>query len=202
MGIADGMKSITEDILNSYDDRVKVLTDLVTDTQRLVASARKTLKGFASDRKKMSSEQAENLSNFVKDLVKNVGGLIKELSAKHKEMSEKQAKGLAEFVETLNKDVTSLLNDFEKQHKEMSTQLKGKLAKEKKVMQTQVKAFLGECQRDMQNAKSAWQGMETTLAKAKRKGIMAKIEAGEKVVSVEEAVQEKSKKKATKKNKK
>ena len=47
MGIADGVKGITENIVASYDVRVKALKDLVVDT-------RKTIKGFAADRKKMS----------------------------------------------------------------------------------------------------------------------------------------------------
>ena len=47
MGIADSMKGITENIIASYDVRVKALGDLVAGT-------RKTLKGFAEERKKMS----------------------------------------------------------------------------------------------------------------------------------------------------
>ena len=73
MGIADSMKGITENITASYDVRVKALKDLVVDT-------RKTIKGFASDRKQMSAdrkqmskEQAKNLAGFVSGLTKNVG---------------------------------------------------------------------------------------------------------------------------------
>jgi len=66
MGIADSMKGITENITASYDVRVKALKDLVVDT-------RKTIKGFAADRKQMSKEQAKNLAGFVSGLTKNVG---------------------------------------------------------------------------------------------------------------------------------
>src|SRR3989338_7362108 len=80
MGIAESMKGLTEDILASYDVRVKALGDIVADTHKIVADARKTIKGFASDRKKMSAEQAEALANYAKDLVKNVEGMLKEFS--------------------------------------------------------------------------------------------------------------------------
>jgi phenylalanyl-tRNA synthetase alpha subunit len=74
MGIADDMMKITEDIATSYDVRVKALGDLVADT-------RKTLKGFASERKKMSKEQAKALSDFVSDLDRNVRDLLNEYSS-------------------------------------------------------------------------------------------------------------------------
>ena len=63
LGIAGSMRGITEDIMGSYDIRIKALGDLVTDTKR-------TLNGFASDRKKMGREQAKNLADFVEDLSK------------------------------------------------------------------------------------------------------------------------------------
>ena len=81
MGIADSMKGITENIVASYDVRVKALKDLVVDT-------RKTIKGFAADRKKMSEGQAKNLADFVNALTKNVGVMLKGFQASHKEMSE------------------------------------------------------------------------------------------------------------------
>ena len=63
MGIAEGMKSITENIISSYNTRVTALDDLVADTRKTLADARKTLKDFSSDRKKMSEEQAKELAN-------------------------------------------------------------------------------------------------------------------------------------------
>ena len=145
MGIAESMKGLTEDILASYDVRVKALGDIVADTHKIVADARKTMKGFTSDRKKMSTEQAEALGNYVKDLTKNVSSLLKEFGKNRKAMSEKQAKileeltkSLTEFAKSLTKNVNSMLNGFKKQHKDMSEELKEKLTKEIKDIQVEL----------------------------------------------------------------
>ena len=50
-----------------------------------------------------------------------------------------------------------------------------------------------------QKAKVAWQGMAASLAKSRKGGVMPRIEAGEKVTTVEEAIEKKGKKKAGKK---
>ena len=62
MGIADSMKGITENITASYDVRVKALKDLVVDT-------RKTIKGFASDRKQMSADRKQMSKEQAKNLI-------------------------------------------------------------------------------------------------------------------------------------
>jgi len=51
----------------------------------------------------------------------------------------------------------------------------------------------------MAKAKAAWQGMAGSLARSRKGGVMPRIEAGEKVTTVEKAVEKKSKKKAGKK---
>ena len=51
----------------------------------------------------------------------------------------------------------------------------------------------------MVKAKGTWLGMASTLAKSKRKGVMPRIETGEKVATVEETV---AKRKGKKKGRK
>jgi len=194
MGIAEGMKNIVENIVDSHIDRTKALKDLVAETC-------KTIKGFAADRKQMSKEQAENLANFVTDLTENVGDLIKGFQDNRKEMSEKQAKDLAMFVGRLEKDVSSMLEDFKKSHKEMAEELREKLAKEVKDIKTEVDELISGYRTDMKGAKVAWQGISSILAKSGKAGVKPKIEAGEKITTVEEII-EKSIKKAGKKKKK
>ena len=193
MGIAESMKSLTSDILGSYDVRVKALGDIVADTHKIVADARKTIKGFASDRKKMSAEQAEALGNYAADLAKNVSGLLKEFGKSRKHMSEAQAKSLTDFVKDLTKKTGSMLNGFSKDRKEMSEELKDKLSKDVKGIQSAVKnivnnaqALIGEYRSDIVKARHAWQGMAASLGKFRETGLMAKIEAGEKVAPAEE----------------
>jgi len=122
MGIADSMKEITEDIITSYDVRVKAVGDLAADTH-------KTLKGFSSERKKMGKEQAETLSNFVNDLTRNVGNMLKGFQKNHKQMSGEQEKSLADFVADLTKNVGNMMKGIRKAHKEMAGNLKESLEK-------------------------------------------------------------------------
>jgi gas vesicle protein len=217
MGIADSMKEITEDIITSYDVRVKAVGDLSADTH-------KTLKGFSSDRKKMGKEQAKTLSNFVNDLTRNVGDMLKGFQKNHKQMSNDQAKSLADFVENLANDVGSMLNGFQKDRGKMSKELKNKLAKEVKEIETYVKKrlkefneahtemsdalkmslakyvsdiasgvkkLLGEYSSDMKKAANAWQGMSKTIARARKgRAEVPKVEAKVKVRPVKEAVEE------------
>lgn len=184
MGIAESMKSLTEDILASYDTRVKALGDMVADTHKIVAYARKIIKGFASDRKKMSVEQAEVLGNYAKDLTKNVDGLLKEFGKNRKHMSEAQVKsltdfvrGITDFVKDLTKKTGSMLNGFSKDRKEMSEELKDKLTKDVKGIQATVKnivndaqALIGEYRADMVKARRTWQGMTASLGKSRGTG--------------------------------
>ena len=62
-----------------------------------------------------------------------------------------------------------------------------------------MKKLLGEYGSDMAKAKAAWLGMAGSLARSRKGGVMPRIEAGEKVTTVEDAVEKKSKKKAGKK---
>lgn len=137
MEIANSMKGITENIITSYNVRVKALGDLVADT-------RKTLKGVASDRKKMAREQAESLANFTKGLSKGVENMLKEFQDNHKQMGEEQAKSLTDFIKNLTKDVGSMLNGFQKDRGKMSKDLKNRLAKEVKEIETYIEKKLKE----------------------------------------------------------
>jgi gas vesicle protein len=214
MGIADSMKGITENIIASYDVRVKTVGDLVADTH-------KTLKGFAEERKKMSEEQAKNLADFMDGLLKSVEDMLKGFQRKHKNMSDDQAKSLADFVKNLNKDVGSMLKGFQTDRGKMSKELKGELAKEVKDIETYVKnklkefsdahadmskelkkdldkyvagivsetkKLLGGFEDERKKMAANWQSMAATLAK--KRGIKPKVEVEAKVRHVEGAIKE------------
>jgi gas vesicle protein len=141
MTIAEDMKKLTENIIISNDVRVKALGDLVADTH-------KTLRGFATDRKKMAAEQAKSLADFVKELSKNVQSFLGKFQKDHQQMSKEQAKSLADFVNSITKDVGSMLSGFEKDRGKMSKELKDKLAKEVKEIETYVAKKLKEFNND------------------------------------------------------
>jgi phage host-nuclease inhibitor protein Gam len=122
MAIAEDMKKLTENIIFSNDVRVKALGDLVADTHE-------TLRGFATDRKKMAVEQAKDLAGFVKGLVKDVGDMLKRFQKEHRDMSSALSKSLSDFVMDLAKDVGSMMKNIQKMHKEMAENLKKNLEK-------------------------------------------------------------------------
>ena len=220
MEIAESMRNTAENILTSYNVRVKALGDLVVDT-------RKTLKGFASDRGKMGREQAVSLANFTKGLSKSVEEMLGGFRESHSQMSEEQTKHLTGFITDLTNDVSSMVSGFQKDHGKMSKELKGRLAKEVKEIETyienrlqefdeahtemseqqkkdlakfvsgmtsEVKRLLTGYRKDNNGASHAWKGMAATLGKARKGGpVMPRIEAGERVTTVEEAVEKKVK---------
>lgn len=137
MEIAESMRSTAENIIGSYNVRVKALGDLVMDT-------RKTLKGVASDRKKMAREQAESLANFTKGLSKSVEEMLRGFREDHQQMGEEQAKNLTDFMKDLTNGVSSMLGGFQKDRGKMSKELKGRLAKEVKEIETYIENRLQE----------------------------------------------------------
>jgi gas vesicle protein len=228
MEIVESMKGTAENIITSHNARVRALGDLMADTH-------KTLKGFASDRKKMAKEQAENLADFKNGLSESVGEMVKEFQESHMQMGKEQAKTLMHFITDLTNDVSSMVSGFQKDRGKMSKELKSRLAKEVKEIETyigkklkefdeahaemseqqkkdlakfvsgmtsEVKRLLTGFQHDMtgyrkdiNSASHSWKGMASTLAKARKGGpVMPRIEAGERVTTVEEAVEKKGKK--------
>ena len=185
MEIAESMRNTAENIIGSYNVRVKGLGGLVVDTQ-------KTLKGFASDRKKMAREQAETLEKGETDRLKSfkvmMGGIQKDIKDietyvinKLKEFSDAHADMREEQAETLKKGETDRLKSFK-------VMMEG-IRKDIKDIETYVKKLLGEYSSDMKKAANAWQGMSKTMARA-RKGmaVRPKVEAKVKIRPVKEAV--------------
>jgi uncharacterized protein YukE len=211
MAIAEDMKKITDNIIASYDVRVRALGDLVADT-------RKTLKDFAVNRKKMSKEQAKALADFVADLSKNVSNMIKTFQKEHNEMANKLKADLAKGEENRLKDFKSMmagiqkaikeietyvknkLKEFDDAHADMSEALKKELAKYVADIVSQTKKLLGGFRDEREKMAANWQALTATMAK--RRGLKPRVEAGVKVRPVEEAIEKAKPKKKAKKKKK
>ncbi len=133
MEIVESMRGTAENIIASYNARVRVLGDLVAD-------ARSTLKGFGSDRKKMAKEQAKSLAGFKEGLSESVKEMLTGFQESHAQMSEDQIKQLRDFISDLTEDVSSMVSGFQKDRGKMSKELKSRLAKEVKEIET----YIGE----------------------------------------------------------
>ena len=210
MGIASDIKTLGEDIVASYDTRVKAIGTLVKDTHQM-------LKGFTADRKEMSEEQAKKLADFVNGLTKDVGSMLKGFHASHKEMADalkeslekgetdrlKDFKAMMGNIQKGIKDIETYvakkLKEFSDAHADMSEALKKDLAKYVAGIVSETKGLLGGFADEKEKMAANWQSLTATMAK--RRGGKPVVSAGAKVETVEEAVKE-PKKKGKKKGKK
>ena len=204
MAIAEGMKSITENIISSYDARVKTLGNIVADTRNLLGDARRILKGFAQERKKMSGEQAKNLAQFVDDLSKDIGNKLKQMTADRVKMSEELRKRLAEEINEIKNDVKKIRNlakkrvkEFAQAHAQMSVALKkdladyvGDIAKDVRKLLKGFNEIQAEVREDLAKARRTWLNMGSQLAKTKKR---AGVSIGEKVTTVEKEIKRRKK---------
>jgi len=223
MGIASDVRALGEDIIASYDTRVRAIGVLVGDVDKM-------LKGFTSDRKKMSVEQAKALANFVAGLTKDVNAMIKGFQKDHKEMADNLKAGLAKGEGDRLKDFHSMMKDIQKgvkdieayvanklkefnqAHADMSEKLKKELAKYVNDMVAATRKLMGDIQKrqkernadvsdllaafgaEREKMAASWQAMAATMEKRRGgKPIPVKVEARQKVKTVEEAVKEKPK---------
>ncbi len=173
MGIATDIKKLGEDIVTSYDTRVKAIGVLVKDTHKM-------LKGFDAEHKEMSDKLKEDLATgekdrlaafkammadiqkFVSDVAKEVGAMIKRFQKEHKEMAdnlkESLEKGEAYRLKTykhmmgdIRKGIRDIeiyvknkLKEFDDTHAEMSEELKKALAKYVNDMVKATKKLMGD----------------------------------------------------------
>ena len=217
MGISNDMKKLGEDIVASYDVRVKAIGTLVNNVHR-------TLKNFTTERKKMAIEQAKALKNFVSDLSKNVSNMINGIQKEHKEMADELKAGLAKGeedrlkafktmmaeiqkrIKEIETYVKNKLKEFSDAHADMSEELKKELAKYVDDMVNATKKLTGDIQArqkernagvadlleafktEREKMAANWQAL--TAKMAKKRGIKPEVEAEVKVRPVEEAIKE------------
>jgi len=219
MSIADDMKKLTEDIVASYDVRVKAIGALVKDTHQM-------LKGFNLEHKEMAEKLSSDLAKFVGGLVKETAALVKKFQAEHKEMAEELGNSLAKGeTDRLNGDkerlkafkgmmsdirkgvkdietyVANKLKEFTDAHADMSAELKKELARYVANIVSGTGKLLSGYADERENMAANWQDMVATLAKKRgsstsltTSGRPVKIQAGEAVKTVAEAVKKSGKK--------
>jgi len=227
MGIATDMKNLGEEIVASYDMRIKAVGELVKDTHKM-------LKGFHTEHKEMSAalraelakgEQSRlkdfkammsEIEKFLADVTKNVSNMIKGFQKEHKEMTAELKAGLEQGETGRLKDFESMMADIQKSikeietfvanklkefdaaHTDMSEELKKDLAKYVEGIVRETRKLLKEYSSDMAQARKAWQSMSAVLARARKAGFpMPKIDAGKKVTTVKQATRKAQGKKKT-----
>ena len=217
MAIATEMKNLGEEIIASYDMRIKAVGGIVKDTHQM-------LKGFHTEHKEMSAalkadlakgEQSRlkdfkammsDIEKTLADLTKNVSNMIKGFQKDHKAMADELNAGLEKGETERLKDFQKMMSDiqkaikeietfvanklkeFDKAHVDMSEELKKELKSYVMGIVKETQKLLKEYSSDMAQASKAWKGMSTTMAKARKAGfLMPTIDAGEKVSTVKQA---------------
>jgi len=116
MGISDEIKKLGEDIVASYDTRVKAIGVLVKDTHQM-------LKGFQTEHKEMAGKLRTDLAKGEEDRLKDFKALMADIQ---------------KFVSNVAKEVSDMIKRFQKEHKEMADKLEADLAKGE---EDRIKAF-------------------------------------------------------------
>jgi len=142
MGLAEDTKKLAEDIVASYDLRVKEIRKLAKDTQNtlkgfqgeqkdMAAKLRKTLEQEEADRLKAESERLKTFGSMKSEIQaeqknrnKAVDDLLEKFAKDHEAMANELRGTLAEGEAERNKAVADLLEKFAKDHEDMAAELR------------------------------------------------------------------------------
>jgi len=171
MGIADEFKNLSENIVTSYNDRVKAIGTIVKETQASAKDTRDMLKGFKAEHKAMASSLNASLRKNTGDIETYVKNMLQQFSASHAKMSVDMKKDLAKFIAYIVSDVAKIVNGS----------------------RDMVAGFHG----DREKMAAHWQAMTAVLAK--KRGGKPVLEAGTQANTVQEAVEKPKKKKTGRK---
>jgi len=169
MGVAEDVKKLGEDIVASYDLRVKFVSDMVEETGSLMNQIR-------AEQKNRNKEVADLLEKFAKDHETMSNELKKTLS-------EGEAVRLEDF-KTMKSGIQKYVDDVVKETK----RLMGEIQARKDERNKEVFNLLQECKSEREKMAANWQALNTAMAK--RRGVKPKVEAEVKVRPVEEAIEE------------
>jgi len=195
MGIATDIKRLGEDIVTSYDTRVKAIGTLVKDTHNMLGGFQREHKEMADNLKadlaKGEEERLKAFKPMMAEIQKEIKGIeayvakkLKEFSDAHTDMSEELRKELAKYVVDMVKTTKKLMGDIQKRQEERNTEVSDLL-----------EAFKTEREKMAAN----WQALTETMAK--RRGAKPVVSAGAEIKTVEEAVAKRGKKRGRKKGK-
>jgi len=173
MELAEDTKKLAEDILASYDLRVKEIRKLAKDTQN-------TLKGFQGEQKDMAAELRKTFEQEEADRLKAEADRLKASWSMKNEIQAEQ--------KNRNKAVADLLEKFAKDHEDMAAELRKTLKEGEVVRLKEVLDLLQEFKTEREKMAANWQAL--TAAMAKRRSIKPKVEAEVKARPVEEAIEE------------
>ncbi|MBU4350852.1 hypothetical protein L6250_00735 [Candidatus Parcubacteria bacterium] len=173
------LKNLAEDIVASYNARVKVVGEIVEDTHEI-------LDGFKKKREEMSGNLREILAKFESLRKKDFNAMMQDILATQQKREENVKKMLADFREEevgmaerlkslLKKGEEVRLVDFKKtlvhiqeDQKIRETDTTERVKTELTVMQEEVSKMLGVFKKERETASAEWGKMKKVLAKKEK----------------------------------
>ncbi len=161
MGIASGMKELTQDIASSHEDRAKRLGEIKEGAKQVRGETQNLMRGIQTSRKDTGTQLRRDLAqdkahrkSETTEILKEAQGLLKDFGTSRKEASSQLRKDLSagaanrrsEVKETL-KEAQDLTKAFETSRKGMTSELRKELAQSKASTKSEVKALLKSAQK-------------------------------------------------------
>jgi len=188
MGIAAGIKDITQDIVSSYDARVAEVGRLKKETEEMLDS-------FEASQGKMGARLRKDLAQDKAEMEAEVKAMRTGFQSSHKEMSSALKKDLADHTRAVKdetakmrkeltqgvakrkSEVKGMLKDFHSSHKQMGAKLRRELADYDRGIESEVAGMRQETKADLRGARTTWQGLAHTM-EAKRAGVKVPPKVG------------------------
>jgi hypothetical protein len=211
VGIASGIKDITQDITFSYELRTaeverlrkeakemlsgfqashkemstELRRDLAQDKRKMRAEVKSMRDDFQTSHKEMGTALRKDLSGHTQAVKGEVAKMRQEIKASHREVTTELRKGLAQGVTARKSEVAGTLNGFHSSRKQTGAKLRKELANYDRGIKNEVAGVRQETRADLREAATAWQELASTM-QAKRAGVRVppKVE-----VPVEEKVE-------------
>jgi len=137
MGVGNDIKKLGEDIVDSYDLRVKEIRKLAKDTQN-------TLKGFQVEQKDMAAELRRTLEQGEADRLKASGSLKNEIQAEQKNRN----KAVADLLKELNTEREKMSASWQSLNAAMAKRRSGKPTVEAEVKVRPVEEAIKEMEEE------------------------------------------------------
>jgi len=166
MGIAVGMKVITQDIVSSHEDRMKRIGEIRGEAQSLIM-------GFEAYRQETSRQLRRDLSRDKVKMGDEVRAMRNSFQTSHKEMSLAVHQDLAEHTQSVRGEVAEMRQEIGASHQKMSARLRKNLAQ-------------GETERKQTSAKIKTDLVQgVTARKSDVKGILNDFQKSHKQMGVQ-----------------
>ncbi|MBI5182919.1 MAG: hypothetical protein HY999_00955 [Nitrospinae bacterium] len=195
MGIATDIKRLGEDIITSYDMRVKAMGERVKVVGELVRDTHNMVKGFqARDKERrdnlkayLTKSEEDRLKDFkitMDDLVrckedrgKDLKIMIAEIKRFIVETRQANAKLMKQSREDRNKEVAELLERFAKDHEAMASELEKGLEKGERERLRDFGSMMSSIQKSIQDVINDTKGLiEGVREKLRNKKFLAFLE--------------------------